>query len=115
SELYGRRIRVEMAAGSVTPNAPAALAMPSAPAIGSTEQPEPAAASVNNVAEASVEQSTVTSSPSAGAHATQAPPDARQKLYADSLVRRIFDEFDARLVDFKTTSIRPADPSAPKK
>jgi hypothetical protein len=28
--------------------------------------------------------------------------DARQKLYADPLVQRIFQEFDARLVELKT-------------
>jgi DNA polymerase III subunit gamma/tau len=113
SELYGRRIKVEMAAAGATKmpssNPPE---LPDSPVEESSQsQPMPAAApNVEGVAEG--DAGAPGPETAAGAPGEQAQPDARQKLYADPLVRRIFEEFDARLVELKTTSTRP-DASAP--
>ena len=115
SELYGRGIRVEMAAASAA--AAAISDRPESP-IGAAAQSSPAKSSplaapeVNVFAEGAAERAAPVSSAPAGSLNTQTQPDPRQKLYADPLVQRIFEEFDARLVQLKTTSIR-ADASAP--
>jgi DNA polymerase III subunit gamma/tau len=115
SELYGRRIKVEMAGVGATGTAtsdrlesPGGAAPDSSPA-----KPAPAdAPDVKASAEGAAEKGASVSSASAGSLASQAKSDAKQQLYADPLVQRIFEEFDARLVELKTTSIRP-DASAP--
>jgi len=115
SELYGRGIKVEMAAASAT--AAAISDRPESP-IGAAAQSSPAKSSllaapeVDVFAEGAAEGAAPVSSAPAGSLNTQTQPDPRQKLYADPLVQRIFEEFDARLVQLKTTSIR-ADASAP--
>ena len=115
SELYGRGIKVEMAAASAT--AAAISDRPESP-IGAAAQSSPAKSSplaapeVDVFAEGAAEEAAPVSSAPAGSLNTQTQPDPRQKLYADPLVQRIFEEFDARLVQLKTTSIR-ADASAP--
>ena len=115
SELYGRRIKVEMAGGGAAGIAiserlesPNGAAADSSPAEASPAD----APGVKALAEGAASEGAPVSSTSAGSLARQTPSDARQKLYADPLVRRIFEEFDARLVELKTTSIRP-DASAP--
>jgi DNA polymerase III subunit gamma/tau len=93
SELYGRRIKVEM--GGVGGAAPSTsdkrgpLSMAEDPP---SSQPAPPSSSASFI--------------------VQARPDPRQQLYADPVVQRIFEEFDARLVELKTASTRP-DASAP--
>ena len=115
SELYGRGIKVKMAAASAT--AAAISDRPESP-IGAAAQSPPAKSSplaapeVKVFAEGAAERAAPVSSAPAGSFNTQTQPDPRQKLYADPLVQRIFEEFDARLVQLKTTSIR-ADASAP--
>jgi hypothetical protein len=113
SELYGRRIKVEMAAvgatktpGSNPPELPDSRVADSSPS-----QPTPSAAPDMK---GSPEGDAGAPEPAAaaGAPGEQTQPDARQKLYADPLVQHIFEEFDARLVELKTTSTRP-DASAP--
>ena len=115
SELYGRGIKVEMAAASAT--AAAISDRPESPigaaAQSSSAKSNPLAApEVDVFAEGTAEGAAPVSSAPAGSFNTQTQPDPRQKLYADPLVQRIFEEFDARLVQLKTTSIR-ADASAP--
>jgi DNA polymerase-3 subunit gamma/tau len=115
SELYGRRIKVEMAGAGATGTAlPARLESPGeAAADSSPAQPTPAdAPDVKASAEGAAKGGAPVSSASAGSLTKQAQSDAKQQLYADPLVQRIFEEFDARLVELKTTSIRP-DASAP--
>ena len=65
------------------------------------------APAVKVVAEGAADEGAPVSSASAASLARQTLPDPRQKLYADPLVQRIFEEFDARLVEIKTTPIRP--------
>ena len=79
SELYGRRIKVEM--GTADANAPA-------------DEPPPAAG-----------PSDATTDPTNGGGA-EAPvvrntAEAKQALYSDPVVRRIFNEFEARLVEVR--------------
>lgn len=115
SELYGRRIKVEMAVAGASgtaisnrPEPPGGVATDSSPA-----KPTPSdAPGVKVLAEGAADRGAPVSSAPAASPARQAQPDARQQLYADPLVQRIFEEFDARLVELKTTSIRP-DASAP--
>jgi DNA polymerase III subunit gamma/tau len=113
SELYGRRIKVEMAAGTgpatdATPDRP-----PSPAADTSPTKPAPLSArEVKGSVEVAADERTPTISASSGHPAGQTQSDPRQKLYADPVVRRIFEEFDARLVELKNAPIRP-DASAP--
>jgi len=117
SELYGRRFKVEI--GSTDASASAVsethqrseLEMESSPGLvplrsSGAGQPQGAANEGASVPPVSI-------APVSG----EPQSDARQKLYADPVVRRIFEEFDARLVDLKTASIRPGfpTPSAGKK
>jgi len=103
SELYGRRIKVEMAGTHASGSALSdRLESPDGTAAyPSAAQPTPGSAPTAAGRGAPV--TLASSVPPAG----QSQPDARQKLYADPLVQRIFEEFDARLVEVKTTSIRP--------
>jgi hypothetical protein len=111
SELYGRRIRVEMAANGAIATASPGLSE-SRGAAGSTSgnsesRSAPQAPSVEPPTNGS------SSAPaSSGSPVRAVQPDARQRLYADPLVQRIFEEFDARLVEIKTTSV-PTDVPAP--
>jgi hypothetical protein len=89
SELYGRRIKVEM--GSVSGAAPSRSDQPGGLSIAQDLRPSPLA-------------------PASSTDQVQADP--RQQLYADPVVRRIFEEFDARLVELKSSSTR-TDTSAP--
>jgi hypothetical protein len=41
--------------------------------------------------------------------------DLRQAVYGDPVVRRIFDEFEARLVEVRASAPPPAIDSAPRK
>jgi DNA polymerase III subunit gamma/tau len=118
SELYGRRIKVEVASKDASASASSEthegseLELESPPELvplrsSGVEQPEDAA---NGSASVPV---SIAPSPVTG----QQPSDARQKLYADPVVRRIFEEFDARLVELKGASNQPGipTPSAGKK
>jgi DNA polymerase-3 subunit gamma/tau len=115
SELYGRRITVEMAGASATV---AAISERLESSINAAAQSSPAqstsltAPGVEVFSEVAVDGGPPGSSASAGSLKTETQPDPRQKLYADPLVQRIFEEFDARLVQIKTPSIR-AEASAP--
>ncbi len=129
SELYGRRIKVEVAGARGTVAAvedrlasASAVAADSPPA-GAQHAPEEGgsrAAPTRPTAEVAADapggggtpvSSPPTPAPSSAPRQTQ--PDARQKLYADPVVQRIFEEFDARLVEVKTTSARPDTSASP--
>jgi hypothetical protein len=121
SELYGRRIRVEVAAGAppraaeITPEIPASVESK-----GGVTHGERALANgtVAGVASSAVEGSggpapgraAVSANPvpatgggtGSSTVSAQAKTDARQRLYGDPVVRRLFEELDARLVDVKT-------------
>jgi DNA polymerase III subunit gamma/tau len=110
SELYGRRIKVEMAGAGATVTAisdrlesPGGAAADSSPV-----KPTPVdVPGVKVCSDGAADGGASVPSASAGSLARQNQTDARQKLYADPLVQRIFGEFEARLVELKTTSIRP--------
>jgi DNA polymerase-3 subunit gamma/tau len=105
SELYGRRIRVEISDGAAsTSSSPALeplmgsdreLQVTAGPAAFSSQESKPPLARENGSARE------VSSVP-----ASHSQSDARQRLYADPVVRGIFEQFDARLVELKT-GVRP--------
>jgi DNA polymerase III subunit gamma/tau len=107
SELYGRRIKVEMAGGAAARAAISGrLESPGSAANSSSVTPAQLnVAEVKTFAKEAGAGGGPSSSASAAASQTQA--EARQKLYADPLVQRIFEEFNARLVEIKSTSMRP--------
>ncbi len=103
SAMYGRPIQASMGAnggGAAAPTA-AAIAAPPAPAR----------------AEASVPSSREAAPAGATRPDSAARNEARQALYADPLVRRIFDELGARLVEVRDTpsAVAPRAASDPKK
>jgi len=99
SAMYGRPIQASMSANGGAVSAPAAarLATPPAPA-----GPETAAPPAREAGPAGV------SRPDGAARI-----EARQALYADPLVRRIFDELGARLVEVRDTPNAGAARAAP--
>jgi DNA polymerase-3 subunit gamma/tau len=107
SELYGRRIKVEMAnAGAAATALTERLQSPEGTAAEPAAAPPTSADArgANVFAQGAADEGAPVSAASTGSVARQTPPDARQKLYADPLVQRIFEEFDARLVEVKTTA-----------
>ena len=113
SELFGRRIRVEMAATGAAAKATSEKRDPAKMVADSAAEPVPfPLLGVKRPLEGVGNADTSEHPRSSQAVAGQPPTDPRQKLYADPVVQRIFDEFDARLVEVKTTST-PTDPSAP--
>jgi DNA polymerase-3 subunit gamma/tau len=113
SELYGRRLKVEIA----PKDAPASI--PSEMHQRSEVESEPTAKPAS-LRIAAVERPQAANGGAPVPAASVAPPtgqplsDARQRLYADPVVRRIFEEFDARLVELKTASTRPSVPVGKK-
>jgi len=93
SEFYGRRILAELR--SVDDN--------EAPPIAASSSPQPVnsppAASDSSADEAEVRVELAVDTRPAAVPATRA--EARQALYADPVVRRIFDELEARLVEVR--------------
>jgi DNA polymerase-3 subunit gamma/tau len=129
SELYGRRIRAELAPlGTPLPSAASAADGSGVPAAeGATDAPAPSrAASVapsaafggaglgdaeTRPAEAAQPVSGAVngddgSTTNGGAPATS-QADLRQAVYGDPVVRRIFDEFEARLVEVRAQAVVP--------
>jgi DNA polymerase-3 subunit gamma/tau len=106
SELFGRRIRVEMAPIGTAATAPSESSSPSNLAAESTSEPTKSPSSgvtpLDGDADAGAMQPPARPQSLAGQPST----DPRQKLYADPVVQRIFEEFDARLVELKTSSTR---------
>jgi DNA polymerase-3 subunit gamma/tau len=112
SELYGRRIKVEMTGMGSTGGVIADRGeSPNATAGSSVFAP---AAKVPGEGTAAGSARVPSASTASTAGQTQA--DLQQKLYADPVVQRIFEEFDARLVEVKTVPNRPdASPSSVSK
>jgi len=129
SELYGRRIKAEVtahragaiAASAATAPAPSAAAPHSVGsaarddsrgvADGKEAAPSPAESATAIAAADSAAPGDVEPPPDeAGVEAPRAgastPADARQAIYSDPVVQRIFNEFEARLVDVR----RPSQP-----
>ncbi len=106
SELYGRRIKVEVANGhieeSVVVSAPPAAASiePSASSVAATAPLAPISEEAAGIAAA--EPMPTSANPRRDA------AEARQALYADPVVRRIFNEFEARLVEVRDDPRSPA-------
>jgi DNA polymerase-3 subunit gamma/tau len=100
SELYGRRLRVEV--GAADPRFAAA-----------TDAPVQQATDRSNAASPSLPSLKDELSPAPrNTGVSRNPADARQALYSDPLVRRIFNEFEARLVEVRPQSASPsADPA----
>ncbi|HKV55122.1 MAG TPA: DNA polymerase III subunit gamma/tau [Candidatus Binataceae bacterium] len=105
TELYGRRIKVVIGSMGESPASPPATASPV------TVSPA-AQASVTTPAAGEANGVEVPPAPVPSPAAAQTPAEARQTLYADPVVRRIFEEFEARLVEIKTT---PSTAAAPDK
>ncbi|HVN90110.1 MAG TPA: DNA polymerase III subunit gamma/tau [Candidatus Binataceae bacterium] len=82
SELYGRRIKVEM--GTADANAPA-------------DEPSPAATGSSDVTTDAANGNGA----GGGAPVVRNAAEAREALYSDPVVRRIFNEFEARLVEVR--------------
>ena len=91
SELYGRRIRAEVAPFDGSGIGGEAAASP----------PSPVAARAASEAVTAVAIGEAATAEGASAVAPQTQAEARQALYADPLARRIFDEFEARLVEVR--------------
>jgi DNA polymerase-3 subunit gamma/tau len=121
SELYGRRIRAEVTAftagaetaASIADVAEAApVAVPTRPAhppaAGAAAPAARGATSAGDTREPSAPPAIETVAVADASSLTQA--EARQALYADPVVRRIFDEFEARLVEVRAQPA-PAFPS----
>ena len=129
SELYGRRIKAEVtahragavAASAATAPAPSATAPPSGgsaarddsrgAAAGEDASPSPAETAAAIAAADSAAPSDFEPPPdAAGVEApapragASTPADARQAIYSDPVVQRIFNEFEARLVDVRKPS-----------
>ncbi|MGH7841089.1 MAG: DNA polymerase III subunit gamma/tau [Candidatus Binataceae bacterium] len=122
TELYGRRMRVEIATGT----AEAATALPTAaaadPALAASAQPvriaadAPPPSSVNRDSPGAVAPNTSAQKLSAQKISTE----NRQALYADPVVKRIFSEFEARFVEIRSDPLNPRaataeDPASSKK
>ena len=107
TELFGRRIKIEMAPVSAAMTAPSGRGSSLSVATDSTSEPAPSLSSgmarpVDGAADAGASQSPL----GPQSLADQAATDPRQMLYADPVVQGIFEEFDARLVELKTSSMR---------
>jgi len=147
SELYGRRIRAELAPLG-TPLSPAANAagdsgVPAAEGIADVRDASPLPSATSGEAALGVAESRPAEEPGgptlganhddavtangnppatngdAGASTAAAPAmtqaDLRQAVYGDPVVRRIFDEFEARLVEVRASAPPRAIDSAPRK
>jgi len=112
SELYGRRIKAEITAhgaGAVAATAVTAPAPSTAPPSGgkAARDDSRGLATENDAVPPPSESATaIAVADSAAADDVEPPPDARQAIYSDPVVQRIFNEFEARLVDVRT----PAQP-----
>jgi hypothetical protein len=112
SELYGRRIRAEISAAGAPSAGTVSAAESSEAGVSSAAEPDsdmaiapaPRAQSVTSDNQAASSKSAAPL-PKAGAP-LPSPTDSRPALYADPVVRRIFDEFEARLVEVKPTSVQ---------
>jgi DNA polymerase III subunit gamma/tau len=119
SEFYARLIRAEIApiGGNAPANtapppatiAPAVIVPMTANAAAAVAEPRPDASATASVAAAPPLD---VSSPNGDGGVEPAPrqtqAEARQALYADPVVRRIFDEFEARLVEVRGVQNPPA-------
>ena len=111
SELYGRRIKVEMASGGPGRGPSSGRLESPADADTSSVKPTPDVSAAKGYAYPTAAGEVPALTASAGPFAGQTQSEARQNLYADPLVQRIFKEFEARLVELKTTSVRPDTPA----
>ncbi len=124
SEHLGRAIRVELAANGVAKLAAAgrttiplggnglAQALPSA-AVADTTNPVATGNAQKETAPSKPVESTreIAPTPSAMDAARRgATPEERQAVLADPAVRRVFDTFDARLVELRIPNLAPASP-----
>jgi hypothetical protein len=115
SELYGRKLRIEVS----VPGAAATIASSAEAADAAAPTAAPITANGGEGATRSVAPSPPLAQPvspaSAAAATADSPPPLsiasdRQALYADPVVRRIFEELQGRLVEVRE---RPPAPSAP--
>ncbi len=103
SELYGRKIRAEVAAPGAAPAPAAAATAPPSATVS-------AGAGGENSAPAAIAPARDSAVSDADAPAAPTSAELRQSVYADPVVRRIFDEFQARLVE-----VRANGTAAPRK
>jgi hypothetical protein len=118
SELYGRKLRVEVSVNGAPVPVPASTAS-AVGAVGAADRTEDGAA--RSVAPFSAAEQPDIAAPAAAAESPPPPqpPQAgslatdRQALYADPVVRRIFEELQGRLVEVREVRERPAAASGP--
>jgi hypothetical protein len=107
SELFGRRIKVDIAPVGAAMITQSERSSPSNLAADLTSETAPSPSlGVKRPVDGGADGGG--SQPPAGPQSLAGQPstDPRQKLYADPVVQRIFEEFDARLVELKTSSMR---------
>jgi hypothetical protein len=116
SELYGRRISVVVTTGPVEESNSldsSSSSIPAEPNISQGSVPEPQPELTEKTTEPAM-----TEAASATVNQRRDPAEARQALYADPVVRRIFNEFEARLVEVRADPrdrTSPEDPTTPKR
>ncbi|HLW71913.1 MAG TPA: DNA polymerase III subunit gamma/tau [Candidatus Binataceae bacterium] len=110
TELYGRRIRVEMAAAAGAALS-AEISAASPPAAAADPAPSASAPPVIGAADPAIPSSVERDAPSAAApkaSVQKLSSNDRDTLYADPVVKRIFSEFEARFIEIRS------DPSVPR-
>jgi len=109
TELYGRRIRVEIAAAAgAAASAENSAASPAAAAV--EPPPRVSAPTVSGAADAAIPSPVDRDGPGAAAQKTSTPKlssNDRDALYADPVVKRIFSEFEARFVEIRSDPLVP--------
>ncbi|HJU28421.1 MAG TPA: hypothetical protein VJ718_04580, partial [Candidatus Binataceae bacterium] len=121
SELYGHRIKVEI--GRDGDDAPAAASdtisepAPPAPSPPANTPAAPREAIDSAASEPSSKLAVVPDPPvqSPAVNGSQSQAEMRQAVYGDPVVRRIFDEFEARLVEVRAQPPASGDPAGGKK
>jgi len=129
SELYGRRIKAEigrdsadvpvMATESETASGQEPSALPPPPTTSAQTAPQPPPeTSDSEAAEPPSKLAIIPDPPAqapAAANGSQSQAEMRQAVYGDPVVRRIFDEFEARLVEVRSQPAGSGDPAEEKK
>jgi hypothetical protein len=120
SELYGRTIRAEVALNVSGTDAGSTAAVSSTPSSIAPAPSRPAASSPASVTELSTPPANDAGGSTNGvlpAGVPAAPVNtqaaARQAILSDPVARRIFNEFEARLVEVKPVAARPAETDTP--
>jgi hypothetical protein len=120
SELYGRTIRAEVAANVSGADTVSAAAASSTPSSSAAAPSRPAVSSPAPITESSTPPIDAAGGAANGAPAADVPAApvstqaaARQAILSDPIARRIFNEFEARLVEVRQVAARSPEADAP--